>query len=45
VSAVPGRHLGMWCGCLLLECCHNEDDDEGDRFRVRGTMGSSGRAY
>ena len=19
------RHLGMWCGCLLLDCCHNED--------------------
>lgn len=19
------RHAGMWCGCSLLECCHNED--------------------
>jgi len=20
------RHAGMWCGCLLLDCCHNEID-------------------
>jgi len=18
------RHVGMWCGCLLLDCCHSE---------------------
>jgi hypothetical protein len=22
------RHLGLWCGCPLLECCHNEDQFE-----------------
>jgi hypothetical protein len=20
------RRTGMWCGCLLLDCCHNEID-------------------
>lgn len=19
------RHVGLWCGCPLLDCCHNED--------------------
>lgn len=19
------RHLGLWCGCFLIDCCHNED--------------------
>lgn len=19
------RHLGLWCGCYLIDCCHNED--------------------
>jgi hypothetical protein len=28
------RHLGLWCGCPLIECCHNEDTDEGDRWRL-----------
>jgi hypothetical protein len=32
------RHLGMWCCCGLLECCHNEDTDEGDRWRVTPTV-------
>lgn len=37
-EAVPGvdRRLGQWCGCSLIECCHNEDTDEGDRWRVPG---------
>jgi hypothetical protein len=21
------RHLGLWCGCPLIECCHNEDHE------------------
>jgi hypothetical protein len=29
------RHAGLLCGCLLLECCHNEDTDQGQRWRVR----------
>lgn len=24
-SQVVDRHLGLWCGCALLDCCHNED--------------------
>jgi hypothetical protein len=28
------RHLGMWCCCPLIECCHNEDTDQGGRWRV-----------
>lgn len=28
------RHLGMICLCPLIECCHCEDTDEGDRYRV-----------
>lgn len=37
----PERHTGLWCGCLLLECCHNEDTDEGDRWRAgRDSCGS-----
>lgn len=28
------RHLGQVCLCPLIECCHNEDTDEGDRWRV-----------
>ena len=28
------RHLGLRCGCPLIECCHNEDTDQGDRWRV-----------
>lgn len=28
------RHAGLWCGCPLIECCHNEDADEGDRWRI-----------
>lgn len=28
------RHLGLWCPCPLIECCHNEDTDQGDRWRV-----------
>lgn len=23
-SQEADRHLGMWCGCLLLDCSHNE---------------------
>lgn len=23
-SQVVDRHAGMWCGCRLLDCCHNE---------------------
>lgn len=23
------RHLGMYCGCPLLGCCHNEDYELG----------------
>jgi len=26
-SQAVDRHLGMWCGCRLLDCCHNEDQD------------------
>lgn len=32
--ARPSRHLGLLCPCLLIECCHNEDTDEGTRWRV-----------
>ncbi len=28
------RHIGLWCGCPLIECCHNEDTGEGERWRV-----------
>jgi hypothetical protein len=28
------RHLNLWCGCPLIECCHNEDTDQGNRWRV-----------
>lgn len=28
------RHLGLLCLCPLIECCHNEDTDQGDRWRV-----------
>lgn len=28
------RHLGLYCFCPLIECCHNEDTDEGDRWRL-----------
>lgn len=27
------RHLGLVCLCPLIDCCHNEDTDEGDRWR------------
>ena len=37
------RHLGKWCGCSLVECCHNEDTDQGDRWRV--TPGDYGCGY
>jgi len=23
-SQLVDRHTGMWCGCMLLDCCHNE---------------------
>ena len=23
-SQAVERHLGMWCGCTLLNCCHDE---------------------
>lgn len=28
------RHLNQTCLCPLIECCHNEDTDQGDRWRV-----------
>jgi hypothetical protein len=28
------RHLNLWCCCPLIECCHNEDTDRGNRWRV-----------
>ena len=28
------RHIGLYCGCFLIECCHNEDTDQGGRWRV-----------
>jgi hypothetical protein len=27
------RHLGLFCLCPLIECCHNEPTDEGDNYR------------
>ena len=24
-SQVVARRVGLWCGCPLLDCCHNED--------------------
>ena len=27
------RHVGMWCGCLLLDCCHNELPEDGYAFQ------------
>lgn len=29
-----GRHLNLVCMCPLIECCHNEDTDQGVRWRV-----------
>jgi hypothetical protein len=26
--ALVNRHLGMYCCCPLLDCCHNEQDGE-----------------
>jgi hypothetical protein len=28
------RHLNLSCFCPLIECCHNEDTDQGDRWRI-----------
>jgi uncharacterized protein YuzE len=28
------RHLGLLCLCPLIDCCHCEDTDEGDRWRL-----------
>jgi hypothetical protein len=40
------RHLGLWCHCPLIECCHNEDTDEGDRWRVTpGVLGCGSRVH
>lgn len=42
-SQLVDRRLGLSCRCPLLECCHNEDTDLGDRFRVTpGTCCASG---
>jgi hypothetical protein len=35
------RHLDMWCGCPLLDCCHNEFPEDGFTFRLC----SKGRHY
>jgi hypothetical protein len=32
------RRLGLLCLCPLIDCCHNEDTDEGDRWRVTPTV-------
>lgn len=34
------RHLGMICLCPLIECCHNEPTDEGDRHRYPDLTGA-----
>lgn len=40
------RYLGLWCGCSLIECCHNEDTDQGDRWRIDyGPQACSGRHH
>jgi len=37
------RHLNLTCLCPLIECCHNEDTDQGDRWRiVAGGIGCGG---
>jgi hypothetical protein len=28
------RHVGMWCGCALLDCCHHEWPEYGTTFRT-----------
>jgi hypothetical protein len=33
------RHLGLFCMCPLIDCCHNEDQDP---CRSRGTHAHSG---
>lgn len=32
-SQVVDRHAGMWCGCMLLDCCHNEMPEDNCEFR------------
>lgn len=31
------RHLGMWCGCMLLDCCHHELPEDGYVFIHQGS--------
>lgn len=43
-SQAVRRHLGMYCGCDLIECIHNEDDPwfaDGRRDNDRGHWSGS----
>jgi hypothetical protein len=45
-SQTAERHLGMWCGCRLLDCCHNElGIDHGPGMHVDSGSPASGYLY
>ena len=42
-AAGVDRHLGMWCGCSLLDCCHDENGRTFNCGRSRDRHVHSGR--
>jgi hypothetical protein len=44
-SQAVDRHLGMWCGCPLLDCCHNEDQPPCSTYGRHVESGSPASGY